>query len=240
MRRLSVLVPSALTALALTSYASIASAQATATVTVPAPAAPAQGENVNDHDAVVGHFAVGYFGISNLPVGTAPTTTGTGTAGTGVAETTIAAPVIGARYWIFPKLGIDAGLGFSDSSNGWGIAIHGGVPLALATSRHLTFEIIPEATIAFAGNSAGGTPSVTYSGFRFDVGARIGGEIQFGFIGIPQLALQGTVGVYLEHDSYGYSTTNASGSGSSTIFTTSVGSDPWGIFTDNISALYYF
>ncbi len=237
MRRSMVTFSSTLAALAavtLLSYAPDAAAQDVKT----AAAAPGAGENVNDHDTVVGHFAVGYFGISNLPVGTASTGTG---AGTGVAEGTIAAPVIGARYWLSSKLGIDAGVGFSDSSAGWGIAIHGGVPLALATSKHLTFELIPEATVAFTGDSTGsGSASITYSGFRLDLGARIGGEIQFGFIGIPQLALQGTVGVYLEHDSYSFSTTGSSGSGSSTIFTTSVGSDPWGIFTDNISALYYF
>jgi len=199
------------------------------------PVAPAPADNEPDHDAVVGHFAVGYFGISALPVGTTGTTTNT--TGLSVAQGTIQAPVIGARYWLLPKLGIDAGVGFSDSSAGWGVAVHGGLPLALATSKHMTFELIPEATVAFTGNSAN---SVTYSGFRLDLGARIGGEIQFGFIGLPQLALQGTIGVYLEHDSYGLSTNSQSGSGSSTIFTTSVGSDPWGIFSDNISALYYF
>ncbi len=236
------IVSPALAGLALLSYTSVASAQTAAPAApmvapaAPAPAAPA-GENVNDHDTVVGHLGVGYFGISNLPVGTA----GAGGGAPTVAAGTVIAPVIGARYWISPKLGIDAGVGFSDSSSGWGVAIHGGVPLALATSKHLTFELIPEVTVGFAGNSNGtGNTSISYSGFRFDVGARVGGEIQFGFLGIPQLALQGTIGLYLEHDSYGFSTTGASGSGSSTTFTTSVGSDPWGIFTDNISALYYF
>jgi hypothetical protein len=244
MRRSLVSFSSALAAfaaLATCAYASVASAQTAVVAAAPPAAPPPAGDNVNDHDTVVGHFAVGYFGISNLPVGGAPTGGGTPTAGAGVTEQQIQAPVIGARYWLTPKLGIDAGVGFSDSSAGWGVGIHGGVPLALATSKHLTFELIPEVTVGFAGNSTGsGNTSVTYSGFLFDIGARIGGEIQFGFIGIPQLALQGTVGLYLQHESYSYSTTGNSGSGSSTTFTTSVGSDPWGIFTDNISALYYF
>jgi len=220
MRRTFVTLSSALAALALLSYAPAAFAQDKA-------------DNGNDHDQMVGHFAVGYFGISNLPVGSA----GTGGGGGGVTQGSIAAPVIGARYWFQSKLGLDAGIGFSDSSAGWGVAAHGGLPIALSTSKHFTFELIPEATVGFAGNSAN---NITYSGFRLDLGARIGGEIQFGFIGIPQLALQATVGVYLEHDSYSFSTAAASGSGSNTTFTTSVGADPWGIFTDNISALYYF
>jgi hypothetical protein len=230
MRRSFVPFSSSLAALALLSFAGTASAQAAA------PAAAA--EAGNDHDEVVGHFAVGYFGISQLPVGPG-TATGTGATATAGGPTEINAPVIGARYWLSQKLGIDVGIGFSDSSNGWGIAAHGGVPLALATSKHMTFELIPEATVAFAGNSPGG--GVSYSGFRLDVGARIGGEIQFGFIGIPQLALQATVGVYLDHQSWGTSTTGGTNpSFSSTTFSTSVQGDPWGIFTDNISALYYF
>jgi hypothetical protein len=227
MRRSFVPFSSSLAALALLSFAGTASAQAAA------PAAAA--EAGNDHDEVVGHFAVGYFGISQLPVGGAPTGGG---AATTAAQAYITAPVIGARYWLSQKLGIDVGVGFSDSNAGWGVAAHGGVPLALATSKHMTFELIPEATVAFAGNSPGG--GITYSGFRINVGARIGGEIQFGFIGIPQLALQATVGLYLDHDSFGVSTANNSGSVSNTTFSTSVQGDPWGIFTDNISALYYF
>jgi hypothetical protein len=249
MRRSLVSFSFPLAAFALLSYARVASAQDTTTL-VPAPTAsppPVHTTYVaqaaapvvdagNDHDQVVGHFAVGYFGISNLPVG--GTVTGAGTTGT-VAQANIVAPIIGARYWLTPRFGIDAGVGFSASTPGWGVAIHGGVPLALATSKHMTFELIPEATLGFTGNSPGG--GVTDSGLRLDVGARIGGEIQFGFIGIPQLALQASVGLYLEHDSYSASINGgASLSGSSTTVTTSVGSDPWGIFTDNISALYYF
>jgi hypothetical protein len=246
MRRSLVTFSSSLAVLSLVSFAGTASAQEAQLVAPPpqqtvvrvaAPAPVAVVETGNDHDEVVGHFAVGYFGISQLPVGTAA-------GGAGVGQGYISAPVIGVRYWLSQKLGIDVGVGFSDSSAGWGIAAHGGVPLALATSKHMTFELIPEATVAFAGNSPGALPgggaANSYSGFRLTAGARIGGEIQFGFIGIPQLALQATVGLYLDHDSWGYSNATTSGSVSNTTFATSVQSDPWGIFTDNISALYYF
>jgi hypothetical protein len=217
MRRHIVSLSSTLVALGLFSYAGVASAQA-------APAAPPPADTGNDHDSVVGHFGVGYFGIQDLPIGTAATK----------GEGNIIAPVIGARYWIMPKLGIDAGVGFSDSSNGWGVALHGGVPLALATSHHFTFEVTPEATLAFTGNSNMGS----YSGFLLDLGARAGAEIQFGFIGIPQLALQASVGLYLQHQAYGYPGNTPSVA--NTTLATSFNGDPWGIFTDNISALYYF
>jgi hypothetical protein len=209
------------------SYSSVASAQA------------ATPETGSDHDSVVNHFGVGYFGITNLPLGAgAP-----GGGGGGVTTSSIAAPVIGARYWFAQKVGVDAGIGFSDSHAGWGVALHAGLPLALASAKHMTFELVPEATIAFAGNSASGQSAasdLTYSGFLLDLGARVGGEIQFGFIGIPQLALQASVGLSLQHKSYGVSNASTSGSTGSTTFATTVGSDPWGIFTDTISALYYF
>jgi hypothetical protein len=200
-------------------------------------------EGGNDHDLFVHHIAVGYFGISQLPVGN-------GTAAGG----TVNAPVIGLRYWATRMVGIDAGLGFgyanqSPGGNGasadqFGFAFHGGLPLALADSKHFSFEVVPiEGTFGFTGGSfpaggvGGAAPSVSVNGFRMDVGARIGAELHFGFIGIPQLALEGSIGLYVEHRSWG---TNAAANASTTTFSTSVGSDPWAIFTDTIAALYYF
>ena len=37
-----------------------------------------------------------------------------------------------------------------------------------------------------------------FSGIRFDVGARTGFELFFGFIGIPELSLSATVGLQFE------------------------------------------
>ncbi len=135
---------SALAALGLLSYATSASAQ------------EAGGD---DHEQVVHQFAVGYFGVSNLPLGAGG---GAGAGAPALTDGSIAAPVIGARYWFMPRLGIDAGVGFDATSNGWGVAIHGGLPIALATAKHMTFELTPEATVGFAGNSSN---NVTYSGF---------------------------------------------------------------------------
>lgn len=228
MARSLVLLSSVLAASSVVLFATAASAQ-TAPATAPATADGAG----NDHDGVVGHFAVGYFGISQLPVG-----------GNG-SSAFVNAPVIGARYWLSPKLGIDAGIGFgyqsiSAEGNTWGLAVHAGLPLALATSHHFTFELTPEATLGFSGGSteaAAGAPSVSLSGFRLDLGAKIGCELQFGFIGIPQLSLQANVGVYLQQEAWGE---GAAASITQTTLSTSVGSDPWAIFTDTVSALYYF
>lgn len=213
-------------------------------------------DDTTDHEKVVGRFAVGYLGLTNLPLATQAAGGGTGT---------IAAPVIGARYWLSKLLGIDAGIGFAfgsssataengnvsttaDGPSVFGLAFHGGVPLALASGKHMTFQVVPELNVGFAHSTVkqANAPDTSLNGFRLDVGGRAGAEVQFGFIGIPELSLQATVGLYLSHLSRSATTDAANGgaetknSGSQTTFTTSVQNDPWALFVNNVSALYYF
>jgi hypothetical protein len=172
------------------------------------------------------------------------------------------APVVGMRYWLDPMLGIDAGLGLllqtgaqktdpgavSVDRQGFTVFIlHGGVPLALAGSKHFTFEVIPEMNLGFASSTltaAGpGGVDIDLSGFHLDVGARAGAEVQFGFIGIPELSLQAGIGLALNYDRV-KATTKTTPEASTTItqtaLGTSVGDNPWNIFTGNVAALYYF
>lgn len=145
--------------------------------------------------------------------------------------------------------------------------LHVGVPIALKAERHYVFELIPEANLGFASGTytfptnvppsqanqpRGSREDVDLSGMRFDIGVRAGAEVHFGFIGIPNLALQAGVGMYLTLERFkaeGAATTLPDGTPgfpstsykhSSTTFTTSVFNDPWAIFTNNVSALYYF
>ena len=81
-----------------------------------------------------------------------------------------------------------------------GVAVHGGVPLAFAYGKHYKFLLVPELNIGYArrGEKQNGNPAppdIVRTGLRVDAGARIGTEIQFGFIGIPELALQASVGL---------------------------------------------
>ena len=229
------------------------SAAASATVSPPsvpsAPPTPAAGaateeEKTSDHDKFVGHFAVGYLGTSQLPI-----------AGSDGSAAVINAPVIGGRYWLRRNMGIDAGIGFAlasgsttqgatsiDKPSQLGFALHGGVPFALAVGKHYVFELIPEATMGFTSATLKGTTDTDLSGFRLDLGARAGAEIHFGFIGIPELALQATIGLYIHRESR---TASPKGGGQessdgSTTIATSVQGDPWALFANNISALYYF
>jgi hypothetical protein len=206
------------------------------------PAAEPVGDS--DHSQVVGRLAVGYMGTQTMPLGAG----------------TVTAPVIGARYWVSNMLGIDAGLGFlwstgstegpggsTDKADVTAFILHGGVPLSLADSGHFSFQIIPEMNIGFAGTGdSNPLPNVeaTTSGFLFNIGARAGGEIQFGFMGIPQLSLTGSVGLFLTHTSAGTELNQdgvvAENTDSNTSLGTTLGPDPWDLFTGNISALYYF
>lgn len=249
------------------SISGAASAQAAATTTTTttttpvaapapatAPAAPAQAgmtlpgatpdpaADAADHAAVVGHFGIGYMGRRSIVTDI------------GAADpVSVDVPVIGARYWLSPLMGIDAGVGmlFSAGSNkvgnvsadsqGYSVFIlHGGVPLALAGSKHFSFQVVPEANIGFSSSQrAANGPKL--SGFHLDLGARAGAEIQFGFIGIPELSLQAGVGLALNYDRA--KATPPAGDAtvqSRTSLGTSVGDNPWNIFTGNVAALYYF
>jgi hypothetical protein len=204
-----------------------------------APQAAAVAGN-SDHEAVVGRLAVGYLGR----------------AGVGIGDEVVPAPVVGVRYWLSDMLGIDAGIGFglgsSSSENAAGMSvdgpsthafvIHGGVPLSLASAGHFSFQIVPELNLGFAGSSEGeGMAETSASAFHLDVGARAGAEIHFGFMDVPQLSLQGGVGVRLQMNSTSAEVGGMdAGSTSSTSIGTTVNGNPWDIFTGNIAALYYF
>ena len=202
----------------------------------------------SEHDQFVGTLAIGYLGRRDMVVGCNGNPTQPG--GTcGGAREILEAPVIGVRYWISDLLGIDGGLGMAINSlsenNGisrpssTAFVIHGGVPLALASTGHFTFEVIPELNLGFSSWSQSGTGSG--SGFHFDIGARAGAEVHFGFIGIPQLSLQGTIGLALAFDSSKVSPPGGVSTNLSDVtFGTSVQDNPWNIFTSNVAALYYF
>lgn len=207
-------------------------------------------DGISDHEKyAVGHFAIGYLGFTTIPLDGMP-------AG-------VSAPVIGVRYWLNEKIGLDLGAGLgltggsTETTNGnvttttdkagvFGLALHGGVPIALAHQKHYKFLVIPELNVAFAHMSQAvpNQNDISHNGFHLDVGARAGAEIHFGFIGIPQLALQATIGAFLrtDHTSFSQDTPTGTnkGSDSTTSLGTSVQSDPWALFVNNISALYYF
>jgi hypothetical protein len=223
--------------------ASAAPAPAQTGMTLPG-ATPDPAADAADHASVVRHFGIGYMGRRSIGIDFTAAQ----------VPITVDAPVIGVRYWLDPMIGIDAGLGLlfsggsvkagnvSTDTQGYTVfMLHGGVPLALAGSKHFSFQIAPELNLCFASSKRAGTGD-DLSGFHFDIGARAGTEIQFGFIGIPELSLQAGVGLALSYDRIKDSAPAPGGPVvlSHTELGTSVGDNPWNIFTGNIAALYYF
>jgi hypothetical protein len=216
-------------------------------MTLPGAAAPAQAvAGDSDHDQVIGTLGVGYLGMNGMSVDT--------------IGNVVPAPIIGVRYWIDEMIGIDAGLGIgirshSLSNNGADVPqasdtaflLHGGIPLSLASAGHFSFQIVPELNVGFGSRSVDAPPGGTSqsgSGFHFDIGARAGAEIHFGFMGLPKLSLQGSVGLKLASDSVKHENRAPGGTQtnkeSQLSFGTTLQDNPWNIFTGNVAALYYF
>lgn len=221
-----------------------------------------------DHDLFVGSFGVGFLGRRDVSIATpSQVLGGPGTsADAGRSSINTQAPVLGIRYWIDPVIGIDAGLGINltggsisntdpaineDIQGFTTFIIHGGVPIALVSEGHFSFQIVPELNVGFSTSTAedavplptGEFADLELRGLHFDVGARAGAEIHFGFIDVPQLALQAGVGL-----SFSYDQTKAKQETVPSIkrdvttyeFASSVQGNPWNIFTANVAALYYF
>lgn len=235
-----------------TSSASATSSMPSSTVSADSPPPDAPRGNPSDvHSTVVGHFGIGFFGVNELPI------MGCGDAGMCALDggATLPAPTIGARYWMSDLLGIEAALGLhyrstsgAADTHAFGLGIHGGVPLALAHTGNFVFEVVPQLNIGFATGSFdpnGPAAKTDLSGFLIEVGAKAGAEIHFGFIDLPQLALQGTLGLMIRHESRsadvpagGGGTTSVDAS--STDISTGVDGPPWAIFTGALTAIYYF
>jgi hypothetical protein len=127
-----------------------------------------------------------------------------------------------------------------------GFAFHGGVPIAFAHGRHYSFLVVPQFTVGFAtgtltpqlpANAPPGTaapPEQDVSGFLFDGGALVGAEIYFGFIGVPQLALQAAVGLSYRRTTVKWKSGSNSASDGTNTFGTNLHADPWAIFQDTI------
>jgi hypothetical protein len=213
------------------------------------PATTAAATGGSAHEAVVGRLGVGWFGTRDVPVGPATMAT------TGPIPT----PIVGIRYWMSSTLGLDAGLGFFTMSSATrlesgttttqegptrtSVLLHAAVPLSLADAGNFSFIVIPEINvgIGMGGSKASmGMASTDLSGLLIEGGLRAGAEVFFGFIGIPQLSLEGTVGAFLSSATGKISSGGASTRFSSFVLSTSSVAQPWDIFRKDIAARYYF
>jgi len=123
------------------------------------------------------------------------------------------------------------------------VVIHAGVPISLADPGNFNFLVIPEIDVGIGtGGIKGvmGGPSTDLSGLLIQGGLRAGAEVFFGFIGIPQLSLEGSVGVFLSSATGRLSQGGASTRFSTFVMSTSSVAQPWDIFRKDIAARYYF
>jgi hypothetical protein len=228
-----------------TSTSSSSSSTTTSSTTTAAPS----GENKTpDHEMLAGRLGVGYLGQLDIAYG----------AGAGGAGATLPVQMLGIRYWSTLQMGFTAGIGVAsqtssvtsggttvDGPAATAVGLKGGVVFALATGKHYTFVLEPQAVIGYASQTikpptgaAGGNTELT--GTRIALGATVGSEIQFGFIGIPELALVGSIGLAFDSVSAKTKTDAGEISASKTTITTFTLANPWNIFSGNVAAIYYF
>lgn len=217
--------------------------------------AAALARDARDFDQVAGRWGAAFFGVRSVDFGSFPP---------GVPNT-VEVVTLGVRRWMAPgsmgssrTWGIDAGLGFgygrtktetpvtgggtsSAQASGFGLGFHLGLPVALAQGRHVTALLAPEVDLLYASGKADqGTPLriIDWRGFGFDVGARLGAEVYFGFLDMPQLALEGSLGVKVRYDSV---TMKPKAVGQSDVSHWRMGSDrPLGFLAGNVAVIYYF
>jgi hypothetical protein len=201
----------------------------------------APGRVPSDLDLVNPGIGFGWFGLSDIPVGG------------GGGDDAVSAPVLGIRWWMgaplgpFRTWGIDLGVGLARSSRDTpagdvtrtGLLLHGGMPLAVSVSRHVAIEFIPELDLGFArGEEGDGTD---LGGTYFQLGGRAGAEVFFGFIGLPQLALEASVGIAVRREERTEQPPGGDESSAiATSFGTTVRNQPWDIFRSSVAARYYF
>ncbi|MGZ3420278.1 MAG: hypothetical protein ACXVEE_20555 [Polyangiales bacterium] len=218
------------------------SGQALAQAASAPPPAPAPANETTDHSLVVGHFGASYFGQFQVPFGT--------------LASNAATQIVGVRYWTSDTMGLDLGLGFltssgstksgnttTDNPSRWGFSLKAGVPISLLSAKHYLFFFEPQAIVGYASESIRptGGDETKNTGYHIALGATAGAEIQFGFIGIPHLALDATLGLGLDLQSATSKTgNNPETTSSSTGLGTAAFAAPWNIFNSNVAARYYF
>ncbi len=220
-----------------------------------------------DHSVVVGHMGLRYFGSTDMP---ALSFTG----GMAAQGGTQALHTIGMRYWLNNSLGLEAGLGIgfssgsntrtvqsggntmqqsSDNPNFFGLGLQVALPIMVAEAKHLSIHVDPYlylryGTSGITTGSGTSTTDNTLNGVQFGMGANAVAELQFGFIGLPQLGLQAQFGFGLA-----YANTSFKSVVLSTNDTTTAASSAFGIgttvgphygltdiITGTVSAIWYF
>lgn len=142
----------------------------------------------------------------------------------------------------------------------FGFGFQAGLPIVLAESKHLTINLTPTLGFYYASSAlevpdagrsmlfpGAATISNSSSSILFALGANLGAELQFGFLGIPQLGLQAQFGLNMQFTSQSATAIVAPGnreysmSRSSFGLGTTVGNFSLeDIITGSLAAVWYF
>ncbi len=122
------------------------------------------------------------------------------------------------------------------------------VPLSVYATSHLNVMLIPELDVGFSSTSietfdvstTGEPLDLELSGFVFGLGGRVGAELSFGFIDVPQLSLQSSWGLRFESRKRSGKIVDAEMALSETAVGTSWHGGPWDILVGSLGVLYYF
>lgn len=194
------------------------------------PETPSRPSGETDHSQV--SFGIGFFGVESFSL--VPELASEN------FDISLTMPMIGARYWLTPMIGLDVAVGVgvvtrkdvntcitietgSDGTlgtvedracesstrvgginGGFGIGLHVGLPIALKTFDHFNILVTPEVGFRYGQATAFMSPTssnldVDFSSIALDVGVQLGGELQFGFWGVPNLAIQVNLGLALRY-----------------------------------------
>jgi hypothetical protein len=223
-----------------------------------------------DHDAVRKKWSLGLLGLAELPVAVGDAYGNAVPAGerTITSDKTLA-PVIGTRYWLTKRTGIEIGVGLSvlsgsrkavglgvlnaDGPSIFGIGGHFGLPIAASYGKHYTFLVIPYLAYGYASSvdSRANDPpqdDIFGTGTVFEGGVRAGVELQLGAIGLENFALQLTTGLRLRYETRTANVPILTTEGASDTdriskdlrFETTPGSTLGSAVAGTIAALYYF
>lgn len=235
-----------------------------------------------DHSQVVGRMGLRYFGSTSVPA-LVRALDSMGVPGRDISASASGGTLhtVGGRYWLNSNLALEGGLAFgfqsggttttttagagtttvaADNPNFFGIGVQVGLPIMVAEAKHLSIHFDPYLALHYGHSAITLTPAndetrdLSLNAVLFKVGANATAELQFGFLGIPQLGLQATLGVELAYGTSSFNTvvtttragqqprteTTASASGFSIGTTVGPNYSLAEMITGSISAVYYF
>ena len=98
-----------------------------------------------------------------------------------------------------------AGAVQTNSPTSFGIAVTAGVPITLTAHRHINFHVAPFIGFAQGVSSLDvyvpNQPPTSYvlSNTIFRLGGRAAAEVHLGFLGLPQVSIEASLGLYLQY-----------------------------------------